>query len=156
MRGASALEYEVYLCCVTVRTITSYKKYFTHAQCYKRRMCTGYSSFSCLSHSHEFIVYTVNTNKSPYIEKWGVQSRPPHRNVCLFECYPQKDVNVLMLRTVGCFCFRVNFRRALPLSFTHRKLLLFQGHTQKNLQVVVLPTERCFCFNVTHRKAFYL
>ena len=95
-----------------------------------------------------------NTNKSPYIEKWGVQSRPPHCNLCLFECYPQKDVNVLMLPTVGCFCFRVNYRRALLLSFTHRKLLLFQGHTQKILQVIVLPTERCFCFNIPHRKVF--
>jgi len=54
-----------------------------------------------------------------------------------------------MLPTVGCFCFRVTYRRALPLSFTHRKLLLFQGHTEKILQVIVLPTERCFCFNVT-------
>jgi len=131
-----------------------YKKYIAHTQCVKRRRCSGDSSFSCLSHSHYLTVCTVITNNSPYIEKWGVQSRPPHRNVCLFECYPQKDVNVWMLPTVGCFCLRVTHRKSLFFSVTQRKLLLFQGYPQKNLKVTESPTERCFCFNVTHRKVF--
>ena len=107
-----------------------YKKHFTLTQCVKRRMCNGDSSFSCLSHSHYLTVCTAITNNSPYIEKWGVQSRPPHRKVCLFECYPQVDVKVLMLPTVDCFCLNV----------THRKSFVW-----------VLPTKSFFCFKVTHR-----
>jgi len=112
--------------------------------------------WTTLSMRFSGVVCTVTTNNSPCTEKWGVRSRPLHRNVCLFECYQHKDVNVLMLPTVGYFRLRVTHRKSpwLCLSVTYRKLLLFQGYPQKNLKVTKSPTERCYCFNDTHRKAF--
>jgi len=78
-----------------------------------------------------------------YVAKWGIQSRPPYREVFLFENHPHKDVSVLILPTVGCFCLSVTCRESLCLSVTHRKLLLFQGHQQKKLKVTEAPIERC-------------
>jgi len=120
------------------------KKHFNHTTCDRtyrdttplsmRFSGTTEHEWTTLSMRFSGVVCTVTTNNSPYTEKWGVQSRSLQRNVCLFECYPQKDVNVLRLPTVGCFCLR----------FTHRK--------SPWLCCSVTHTESCCCLKVTHIK----
>ena len=110
----------------------------------------------CRSHSHLLIVCSVTTNNIPCIEKWGVQSNPPHRwalkRVCLNP--PTERRKCLKVTHSGLFLFECTHRKPLCLSVTHRQLFWFQGYPQKVLKITELPADRCFCFNVAHKKLF--
>ena len=98
-------------------------------------------------------VYCITQHQSIRSEMW-VKSRPLHRNVFLFECRPQKDVNILMVPTVERFCLIVTHRKSNCFSVTHKKKNLFQGYPQNYFKVTVLPTKKLHLCSCCPQKIF--
>jgi len=96
--------------------------------------------------------------------KRALQNRPifskeTYNTSCTWHCkhHPQKDVNVLKLPIVACFCLSVptesRFVWDLPtescsyFKVTHRICLKLQSYPQKDVNVLMLPTEFFFFSN---------